>query len=64
MFKFTKAFLLAVFLLAGVATSAAPILAASAHPTHPTAGYILDDQPTPTPTPILVHPDSPCTAGC
>jgi hypothetical protein len=62
--KTFKAILLVLFVLAGVATAAAPTLAASTHPTHPGAGYILDDQPTPTPTPILVHPNNPCTAGC
>jgi hypothetical protein len=58
-----KAILLVAVVSAGMVASTAPTLAASAHPTHASAGYVLDDLPTPTPTPILVHPNSDCDAG-
>ena len=62
--KTLRAVLLATVVLAGVVASTAPIFAASTHPTHASAGYVLDDQPTPTPTRILPGPDMPCDSGC
>ena len=60
--KTLQAILLAAFVLAGVIASAAPIFAASAQPTHAPAGYVLDEQPTPTPTPLHTDGD-PCSGG-
>ncbi len=62
--KTVRALLLALVVLASAAASAAPILAASQKPTHPTAGYVLDGQPTPTP--ILLYPagDGCSGGGC
>jgi len=61
--KTLRALLLAAVVLAGVAASGAPMLAASHTPPHATAGYVLDDLPTPTPTPGRIQPDPPCEAG-
>ena len=56
--------LIIVVILAGLVASVAPTVAASHGPTHSAPGYVLDDQPIPTPTPILQQPNEVCDYGC
>ncbi len=63
--KTFKAILLAAFVTASVAASAAPLFAAPHSPVYPAAGYIMQGaQPTPTPTPIMPQTDGDeCSGG-
>ena len=61
--KNLRAILIAGLMLVGFVASVAPTLAASHSPTHSAAGYVLDDEPTPTPTPGRIQPDPVCSGG-
>ena len=61
--KSLRVLLLCVLVSGGVIASAVPIFAAQ-NPVHPTAPYTLDDDPTPTPTPIIYHTNGDdCSGG-
>ncbi len=48
----------------GLVASVTPSLAASHSPVHSVEPYVLDEQPTPTPTPIIIHTDGDeCSGG-
>lgn len=60
--KLSRILLLGILVVGGAVASAAPIFAAT-HGTRHSAPYVLDDKPTPTPTPFQRDGDD-CSAGC
>lgn len=62
--KTVRLFLLALLVTIGILSSAAPIIAATGTPPHPSSAVHQDSNPTPTPTPLHTDGDECSGGGC